>query len=461
MKWGVAIVVLALLLSIIFVDEWRENLFLEEPREKAVEKDNLSGRGPDADGGRKSVKKLLALMRKHENQWYATDDDYGNFPKNRWNVVSAWSLDDVELLCRSEEGHDWSDVLFERWAMESPEKAISFVLSLKIKYADEYRKAQTSLEGGPGEWAVQEVGMILNAALAGWARIDPHAAWQAASDPDGEIVKSEALDGDGYLAPIKIFEYLALKDSAYAFEEFQRHEDPLFRGSMLKGIVHGLPSGTDWAEIMRDVLLTNGSEHRDIMAVMRGGLLGRWMAANPEEAESWFRGDEGIAISRRVEKIIEPGGVPFIDGDGETAPNVEVIEISLASAVRHWAANDMDGATAWLKDRRELVPEILKGENWLDPDRIGARECRDILVSCYSVPEREALLGSYISGEEVSGALDQLIGSHEKAPMRKEIFELKLSDGLAERVFQSLWSQRNWMEDVSAPGGDPDPFGDE
>ena len=463
MKWGVVILVLVLLLSFIFVDEWRGLSLPGAPKNESAGKQNLSERKSFGRGDQRTVEELLTLMRENEDRWFEAGVAYDRFPAKRWEVVRSWTLAEVEALCRSEEGYDWSNVLFERWGQEVPDEALAFVLGLQKKYAQEYIKAQNSLEGG--EAVAEDIGMIMNSVLAGWSRVDPQAAWKAASNSNGLTIEGEVFEDHGYLwnAPIQIFEHLSKRDPDFAFEEFLRQEDPMFQGSMLKGMARGLPASTDWAEFMGGIISTENVEHRDIMAVLRGGLLGRWMEVNAKEAEKWFRGDEGITISRKVEETVERQWPdPFRDNYNEAITKVEVTDISLASAVRHWASNDKEGAMAWLTERSELVPEILGGENWLDPDDLKTSDSREILVACYPAEKREALLKGYLDREEVfHSPLNRLFEASTRKHLRKEIAELVVSEEIAEQIFQSISKARQLNDDGVGGATESDPFSNE
>jgi hypothetical protein len=253
--------------------------------------------------GTRSVDELLKVMSKHEDLWYAANLSDGEVEEGRREVIKRWSLTEVESMCWVASRYDWNDALLGSWGERDPNGAVTFVLALQEEYAQAYLTAGKSLEGGPGEAIVEEIGISLNIVLGGWSKVDPHAAWKAASDPEGQIWGSKAFGWCGYLAPIEIFENLSKKEAEFAFAEFQQQEDPMFRGSMLKGMARGLPESTGWMELMRSVLGTPGSEHRDIVAVMRGGLLGRWMEVDAGAAEEWFRSGEGEVISARLEEV--------------------------------------------------------------------------------------------------------------------------------------------------------------
>ncbi|MDA7891007.1 hypothetical protein N9062_00725 [Akkermansiaceae bacterium] len=464
MKWGAAIVVLALLLSIVLVDEWRE-VVSREPTEtdRGGEREHSARRSLESSD-QTSVDELVEQMLAYEDRWDDAGVNYEEFPEKHWEVIQAWSLAEVEALCRQESGGDWSEALFERWVLEVKEEAVSFVLSLEKTYAEEFMQAKNSLEGGPGEAEVREVGLDLNAVLAGWARSDPHAAWLAADDPEGLIRKSEAFEGYGDLAPIKVFEHLSKKDPDFALEEFMKHEDPMFQGSMLKGMVRGLSPATDWAELMRKVLSTENVEHRDITAVLRGGVLGRWMEVNAEEAESWFRGDEGISISRMVEETVERQWPDPFESDDykDVITKVVVTDVSLAPAVRHWAASDKEGAIAWLREHSELVPEIPGAENWLDPDDLGTGGIREILVACYPAGQREELLRGYLDAEDVfHSPLNRLFVANGREQLRKEVAELVVSEELGDEIVESISRVRGLRDEDPKGGMGLDPFGSE
>jgi hypothetical protein len=307
--------------------------------------------------------------------------------------------------------------------------------------------------------------MNMNAVLAGWSRLDPHAAWKAVSDPKGLSVEGEIFDGHGYFwnAPIKIFEHLSKRDPDFAIEEFLRHEDPMFQGAMLKGMANGLSSATDWEELMGKVLATENVEHRDIMAVLRGGLLGRWMAVDAEAAENWFRGDQGISISRTVEETVERQWPdPFEDNYKDVITKVEVTDVSLARAVRHWAANDKEGAIAWLRGRSEMVPEFLGAESWLDPDGLKASDVREVLVACYPAEKREELLRDYLAAEDVfHSPLNRLFVANDKKQLQREIAVLGVSEELGQEIIESIARVRGMSDGVSEGDFLADPFGDE
>jgi len=385
---------------------------------------------------------LEQIAVQSEKEWAKREIPYHKRQDFRREVVMRWTLEEVKVILGQSRHPDWKEALTEQWGFLEPEKAVSHALNGTNGLEDVYEKASQELEGGANGLTVQAISLDLNSTLAGWSRKDPHAAWKAVSDPKGKIWDSKAFDGYGYLAPIVMFEHLSRKDAAFALNEYQRQEDDLFRGSMLKGMARGLPDGTDWKLLFETIIETPRSNHRDTVAVLRGGLLGRWIADDAGEAERWFRSKAGEVISKKTHEVTVTNGEsdPFA-GASQKVKSIEAVQvISLAGAVRHWLARDFEKALGWLKKRPKLMPEILKGENWLDPDNFGGSQLRKVLVECLSESERAELLGRILKdGGHGDDPIDQLVPGYEKEELRAEISELKVDHKLGERIFQKRW----------------------
>ena len=171
------------------------------------------------------------------------------------------------------------------------------------------------------------------------------------------------------------------------------------------------------------------------MAVLRGSLFARWMEEDAEAAVKWFQSAEGKAISVEVreEFVGASGGDPFAESYDEGTLIKEPARISLAKAVRHWLSRDRDGAIEWLKNHQELVPEVIKGGSWLDPDDLHPKDLRFMLAKCLGDIEREKLLRSLIGKE----GLENLLSRENQEELKKEIEELQLRYRFAKELFES------------------------
>ncbi len=137
-------------------------------------------------------------------------------------------------------------------------------------------------------------------------------------------------------------------------------------------------------------------------------------------------------------------------------------DVSLALAVRHWAASDKEDAIAWLRERSEFVPEIPGAENWLDPDDLGTGGIREILVACYPAGQREELLRGYLDAEDVfHSPLNRLFVANGREQLRKEVAELVVSEELGKEIVESISRVRGLHDEDPKGGMGPDPFGSE
>ncbi|YCM44951.1 hypothetical protein V2O64_02825 [Verrucomicrobiaceae bacterium 227] len=373
-------------------------------------------RGNPADHLASSARDLAELMEEADQAWLSEGHRYRELKTLRRELLSNWTEREVELACRELFPCEWEELLFERWGSFDHEEAIAHILGLPDEFREDFENAGRSLEVGAGEATVEAVGMVLNAALAGWAGKDPESACLAIVDPEGEILSSEAFGGYGYLAPIPMFESLSSLDARLARELFQKEGNPLFSGSMLKGMSRGLPEGQDWLADFESFMASPNGGHRDVVAVLRGSLLARWMEEDVEGAVKWFRSEEGKAISVERKEV----------------SNGDLFEIPLASAARHWIARDQAGAFAWIRQHPEIVPEILKGGNWLDPDRVSSADLRLMIAGCVDDSDREGLLRPLIG----KWALSELLNRNDDAILLEEISGLQLTREFAEELFK-------------------------
>ena len=381
----------------------------------------------------RSSQELDGLMDQADRAWLDAGHRYWELRALREALIASWTEEEVTRACQELFPCEWEDVLFERWGFLNPQAAIAHILRLPNEPREEYEKAKHSFEGGPGEADVQSVGMVFNAALAGWATRDPREACLVMADPEGDISKSEAFDDYGYLAPIPMFESLSRIDAELAWELFYRERDPDFSGSMLNGMCRGLPSGLDWKAHFEDVMKSRNAQHHDIIANLRGSLLARWMEDDAAAAVEWFRSQEGevISIEEHEEFVGEVTADPF---DGKPRLRVKVSsEVSLASGARHWIARDRGGAFQWIGEHPEVIPDILKGKNWLDRDRVSDADLRFMIANCMDDSEREELLRPLIGKEGLSQLLDQ----DDEVILKKQISELQLSEEFAKELFES------------------------
>lgn len=410
----------------------------------------LSSRKPErvSAAENRSSQELAGLMDHADRTWLDAGHRYWELSPLRKELIASWTEEEVARASQELFPCEWEEVLYERWGFLNPEAAIDHILKLPDELRDEYEKAKHRLEGGPGEAAVQSVGMVFNAALAGWAERDPRGACLAMANPEGGIASSEAFAGYGYLAPIPMFESLSRIDAELAWDLFHRERNPNFSGSILNGMCKGLPNGLDWKTHFDDVLKSQNGNHRDVMASLRGSLLARWMADDVEAALEWFRSQDGERISVEVrEEFVGEGLVDPFGGDERLRVKVSG-EVSLASAARHWIARDQTGAFEWIGKHPEVIPDILKGENWLDADRVSDADLRLMIANCMDDSERENFLRSRIGKE----GLPQLLDPDDESTLREQISELELTEEFAKELFEEHFHKRL--------GNEVDPFDD-
>lgn len=389
---------------------------------------------------RRSLEALLEVIRLVENSWWKRDAEVQDFDDLRRNEVRSWSLDEAKLLCLSPEGAEWLTVCFERWGREDPEGALGFVLKRRGEYEGEYEELYerdgNTRKSNIAAAKLEQSNLYINAVLAGWAEVDPRAAWRAITREGSEIASSESFFSHyGYLAPIRIFEFLSRRDADFALEEFVKYPKASFRGSMLKGMARGLPNGHDWPGVFEAVLESPRSDDRNIVAVLRGGLLARWMSEDTEKAVEWFRSDAGKVISISAYEVSVGGSrrdAPFATTTVEPETKIVHKPVSLAGAVRHWLVRDLDAASEWLRENQELIPEVLESGSWLDDANVSSQDLRSMLVSTLDQREREEVLRSIME----TGALLNVIEYNHEAVWKMQISELQLGDAFSVELLQ-------------------------
>ena len=382
----------------------------------------------------RTLEDLEKIVLESEAHWDQTKAQWRDLEDLRRNVVEGWSLEEIEIAAKNSKFSDWREACLERWGTLDPQSAVGYCLATARQRPDVYDAASRELEGGINGLIVQRIGLNLNEALSGWARKDSKAAWEAANDPKGEIKNSRAFADYGYLVPIKIFRYLSAKDPGYAIAEFEKHQDLLFRQSMLEGMSVGLPKGHDWKDLFQRVAKSPQADRWAIVVVMRGAMLGRWMENDADAAVKWFRSPEGEVFSVEVveERAGEVAGDLFSEAPDEREIVKTRVKISVAEAVRYWLSRDREGAIEWLKVHPELVPEILEAGTSYGSTHVRGEDLRMMLVKCLGDVEREELLSSLIGKEALSEILDR----DDQEEMKRQIEELRLRYRFGKELFE-------------------------
>ncbi|MGC6464765.1 MAG: hypothetical protein ACON5N_04200 [Akkermansiaceae bacterium] len=357
----------------------------------------------------------------------------------RRETMKDWTFAEVKSVIDSPAPlfdllYEWDDALVAHWAFLDHSELASRFLKKNPEMKALMIEAGKGLEGNAAENICEHYWYELRALLSGWSRRDAKAAWKAIQPPHGKLSKLALLEGYGYAAPISIFEHLARADPEYAISEPLKHPDPMWQGSMLQGMVHGLPDDTHWKSLFKQVAQLKSAEHRDVYSPMRGSVLSRWLEKDPIAATRWFRSKEGEVFSMYFREVTVDGvgDDPFSD-DYEAEKVIKVREeVSLANAARHWLTRDPEGAVKWIKNQPGLVGEIVKGGTWLDPDDVSRADLQMLLRTCLNRKEREELLENLVGKR----ALRQILPSEEGDDLEKEIDELNLDETFAKSLMK-------------------------
>lgn len=180
-----------------------------------------------------------------------------------------------------------------------------------------------------------------------------------------------------------------------------------------------------------------------------------WALANTwslEEVASIGRNHRFVFNESRSDVILErwgyldggTGGDPFSKNYDEGKPVKVKVKVSLANAARHWLARDRAGTLKWIGRHSELVPEILKGGSWLDPDEVESKDLRVLMRTCLESNDREDLIRQLIA----KNSIGRLVDGENPAELRTQIKELGLGEDISENLFKHSLEHEG------------DPFGD-
>ena len=231
-----------------------------------------------------------------------------------------------------------------------------------------------------------------------------------------------------------LFRELSRSNWRFALSEFQRaglSEDRgvELREFLLEGLAKELPDDIDWGLLFRRLENELAEEAVSVLSVVQGPLLSRWMEVDAKAAEKWFRSGAARAIFRKVEKS------SLLSGSFGRVITRETESLgvgSLANAAGYWLLRDPKNAMNWLRDHKEIFPELLATTGF----RCGPAErriCREALVFCLNRVERDQLMTQVVADQE-NRDIGQALLEEQGRELVEEISELNLSDLVAAKV---------------------------
>lgn len=306
----------------------------------------------------RSVKELVASLEMAGQKIYSEGLRGKDEISYQQKILANWSGPEINLVLNQLEGdrlggvHYWKEPLIEQSAYLDEEPECIIILGFNSVIGTDLDKSHHASGRYSAEMEVRSYYDYLESVIKGWSRRDPKAAWAAINKPNGRLSRSVLLKEYGHHLCKHIFVHLSKVDHEFALAELFKHPDRLYRRSMLKGMSRGLPSGLDWRKFYESIVKTIKEKKWDPIITLRDRILARWMQDDHKAAIAWFHSKVGEAIS-----LME---VEVYDDENPSKPiGVKKDRVSLRFAIRHWLANDKEGATAWLKDHPEMIEEIL------------------------------------------------------------------------------------------------------
>jgi len=313
----------------------------------------------------------------------------------------------------------WEGALEAQAAFFDHQPMIEFLLGMNTELEEMAERAGRGLESNLAEATLELYFANLEAAISGWSRRDPKAAWHAVNDSEGELAGSALLDGYGYILPRSIFEHLARQDPEFAIAEFLKNPDTLYRDSMLVGLSRGLPEGFDWKNLLAKLLDSLSDQEEWLERRLLENILARWMQDDADAAMKWFRSEAGQELSLR-----DVG-----EDESESGPRQYTVE----STVSFWWIRDSAGAEKWLRKNPAVLRGLLRGSEFDGSDPLYPDDLRDILMAVRDQAGREKILRRL----KKKGSLPRLLSTGNRETLWDEVGELKISPVLAKDLVEA------------------------
>ena len=342
-------------------------------------------------------------------------------------VVATWSAAEIDRLLESwtkadaeEKGYFyWSNVMEERFAFFDHKPMIEGLMGMNTYLGELAELAGQGLDSNSAESSLRLHFRDLEAAMTGWSRRDPKAAWRAVNHSEGELAGFALLENYGYLLPRTIFKHLARVDPGEAIAEFKKHPDTLYRESMLVGLSRGLPEGFDWKSLFDEILASLEEDEKWLHRRLRENLLARWMQDDADAAMKWFRSEAGQEISLRDEIVDEIK-------QGEEEYTVE-------STVSYWWIRDSAGAEQWLRKNPAVLRGLLRGSEFEGTDPLYPDDLRDILRAVRDPAGR----GQLLKDLRKKGKLSRVLSDGGRELLRSELQQLEIENELEEVLLKA------------------------
>lgn len=407
-----------------------------------------TGQKIEADERSQSTPRTAGQIRQHLEAIGAKKQGYTAWAKESRAFVGSLSLEEVKLYVLSFPQHlrtDLGEMMIEHWAFLDHTDIVKKFGKDESRVIRLEKEAGQGLEGNLAEALLSREWGLFDAMMRGWSRRDPRSAWEAVKKPDGLVSNLEVFEGSfGYLTLQPLMEGLARIEPKRVWTEYENYPkmryDWVNRDSMLKGISDGLPEGSNWQVLLEKVIVLSSSDLDHLSHTIMEYLFSRWLAEDPTAAEQWFRSERAGAISTEMKEMsLDSRFFRFLTGGRLDGKINYAAQIPMGPAIVRWMFRDFEGALVWLSKRKEKTRDFLERECENLRHQVSEENVRKLMVTCYSVGEREEILHNLLQKDSSSSnPFSMFCEVKKKEKMRKALSELEISSHLIEQIIEKI-----------------------